>query len=271
MFSSTFLHRLSTSTVHSTRKISSEPAAGKRRVSLALYRQLLRWCTETDEDIPLSFFIPPVYMKEPQIDVGRLAVLSDKERLLFPSNSILETNHITCPIHNSEDARKFFRAVFRVNHAPTKDPQVQKQRVTLAFEGIRSLNTLSQGLHGLKLNRAKHVLRDGVDFRVGQVVKHKIENWRGIIIAWRRVEPNRIGMGAKPTSLTKKQYEMDSEESIKYTVLLDSGDAHLHYSKRRESSNLSRAEVHQTEIELVKENRCVAGMSCPRLPYLIWL
>jgi heat shock protein HspQ len=259
MFSSTFCQRLSTATIQSTRTASSGPAAGKQRVSLALYRQLLRWCAETDEDIPLSFFIPPVYMKEPQIDLDGLAALSDKERLFFPSNSILETNHITCPIHNSEDARKFFRAVFRVNRGSTEDSQVQKQRVTLAFDGIRSLNTLSQGLHGLKQNRAKHILRDGVDFRVGQVVKHKIENWRGIIIAWCRVEPNRIGVDNKPTSLTKKQYDMDSEESVRYTVLLDSGDAHLHSSKRRETSNLSRADVHQNEIDLVKENRCVDG------------
>jgi hemimethylated DNA binding protein len=232
-------------------------AAGKQRISLALYRQLLRWCIETDDDIPLSFFVPPVYMTEPHIDVVRLSTLSDEDKSIFPANSILERNQITCPIHNSEDARRLFRAVFRLNRAPTDDAQVQKQRVTLAFEGIRSLNTLSQGLQALKQNRAKHVLRDGVSFRVGQVVKHKIENWRGVVIGWRRVEPNTSAGNDKATSLTKKAYDLDPNDHVKCTILVDSGDAHLHYSKRTETSNLSRAEVHQTEIELVDEKRWV--------------
>jgi len=263
----------------STRRSSSSEAAastfatsgnGKQRISLALYRQLLRWCHQTDKHIPLSSFVPPIYMTEPQIDIQRLSsatTVSDDDvgsNIRFPKNSILDRNSITCPIHNSEDAKQFFRAIFRLNQAVStknEDVPIQKQRITLAFEAIRSLNTLSQGLHTLKLNRAKHVLRDGITFRIGHVVKHKTENWRGIIIGWERMKPIVADPDDKPTSLTKKQYDVDEIETVQYTVLLDSGDAHLHYSKRRDTSNLSQAKVRQSEIDLVVDNRYVDRMT----------
>lgn len=211
-------------------------------------------------------------MAEPQIEANRLADLSERERWMFPANSILEANQITCPIRNSADARNFFRAIFRLNRAPNttaNSEEVHKQRITLAFEGIRSLNELSRGLQGLKQNRAKHVLRDGVKFFVGQVVKHKTEDWRGVVIGWRRFEPNTKGQTDHPTSLTKKSYELDPEDTIKYTILLDSGDAHLHYSKRKDSSILSQADVHQTEIELVQDKRYVPAVALQRVYHQI--
>lgn len=200
-------------------------------------------------------------MTAPQIDVERLQLLTEEEKAKFPPNSILQSNQITCPIHNSKDARDFFRAVFRLNKAVTNDATIQKQRVSLAFEGIRSLNELTQALKILKQNRAKHVLRDSVEFRVGQVVKHKVEKWRGVITGWRRIEPNAgssTGKYDQPTSLTQKSYQsLDPVDTIRYTILLDSGDAHLHYSKRQQSGTFNQAEVHQSDVELVDDDRYV--------------
>lgn len=253
MFTSSTLLRVTRPAV-SSRQLSSD-AAGKQRISLALYRQLLRWCNETDDGIPLPSFVPPVYMTAPQmIDANSLESLSEEEKSKFPANSIIETGQVTCPIHNSADARNFFRAIFRLNREQAKDADIQKQRITLAFEGIRSLNELSRALKSLKQNRAKHVLRDGLKFRVGQVVKHKVEDWRGIVIGWQRFEPDtRSETQSQPTSLTQKSYEVDPVDAIRYTVLLDSGDAHLHYSKRRETQNLSQAQVFQSDLQLVED------------------
>ncbi len=253
MFSPSTLRGLSRSVV-SHRQMSTE-SVDKQRISIALYRQLLRWCKETDDDIPLSYFVPPVHMTAPQIDVERLLLLTGEEKSKFPANSIIETNQITCAIHNSLDARDFFRAVFRLNKAPTKDDKMKKQRVTLAFEGIRSLNELTQALKTLKQNRAKHVLRDGVEFRVGQVVKHKVEDWRGVVIGWRRIDPLSSAKSDQLTSLTQKTYTLDPVDAIRYTVLLDSGDAHLHYSKRRETGTNSQMEVHQSDLQLMGDER----------------
>lgn len=272
MFSSTSILKLShrRRLSGSARQLASEATsgAGKQRISLALYRQLLRWCHDTDDDVPLSSFVPPVYMTAPQqIEEHRLASLSEEEKVQwFPAHSIIESNHITCPIRNAVDAKKLFRAVFRLNRDPAAansddDADIQKQRITLAFEGIRSLNELSRGLQKLKYNRAKHVLRDNVEFRVGQVVKHKVEDWRGIVIGWQRVvessseAKNKEGGSSQPTSLTKKSYELDPVDAIRYTILLDSGDAHLHYSKRRETNNASQAEVFQSDLQLVEDER----------------
>jgi heat shock protein HspQ len=247
----------------SIRPFASLEATGtKQRISLALYRQLLRWCNETDDEVPLSFFVPPVYMSAPhQLDPRSLEALSEEEKTSrFPANSIIESNQITCPIHTSADAKTFFRAVFRLNRAPSDTAdETQKQRITLAFEGIRSLNELSQGLATLKEKRAKHIVREGVDFRVGQVVKHKVEDWRGIVIGWQRFEQEAASTTSEeeqqPTSLTQKSYELDPADAVRYTIVLDSGDAHLHSSKRRETKNLSQAEVFQSDLELVQDDR----------------
>ena len=250
------LHSLPRHPPVSFRQLSD--AARKQRIALALYRQLLRWCNETDESIPLSSFVPPVYMTAPQqIDHNRLFLLSDEEKSKFPTSSIIELKQITCPIRNSSDAKKFFRAVFRLNSEPTSDTDTQKARITHAFEAIRSLNELTQDVNRLKQNRANHVLRDGVEFRVGQVVKHKFETWRGVVIGWRRTERNDSNElhQSPPSSLTLKSYELDDIDSIRYTILLDSGDAHLHYSKRREAINLRRSEVFQSDLQLVEDER----------------
>lgn len=90
------------------------------------------------------------------------------------------------------------------------------------------------------------------------MVKHKREDWRGVVVGWERIDGDLKGESGQLTSLTKKGYEKnsdDSEDHIKYSIILDSGDAHLHYVKRRTSGDMSLAEAHQPDLSRVDDER----------------
>ena len=121
-------------------------SAGKQRIIITLYRQLLRWCDETQVEVPLSFYVPPVYLEPPKVDGQSLKLLASNSpdspvpQSMLPSKSLIEENQLTVPIHSSSDARAFFRSVFRLNSRGTGDEEnteeIQKQRISLAFEGL---------------------------------------------------------------------------------------------------------------------------------------
>jgi hypothetical protein len=95
-----------------------------------------------------------------------------------------------------------------------------------------------------------------LNYYIGQpVVKHKVEDWRGVIVGWERISDQSESGSEQATSLTKKAYILDPSDTVKYTVVLDSGDAHLHYSKRREAKSLSISEVHQSDLVPVEDER----------------
>jgi hemimethylated DNA binding protein len=85
------------------------------------------------------------------------------------------------------------------------------------------------------------------------VVKHKVEDWRGVVVGWERSDNESDYGEEQPTSLTQKNYPLDPDDNVKYMIVLDGNDAHLHYSKRRESHNLSMAEFFQSDLETVKD------------------
>ena len=151
----------------------STAAGGKQRVSIALYRQLLRWCDTTEGNVPLSFYIPPIFLQPPQIDEKSLSALADGSDSLrvnlsmFPSKTLVDSKKLACPIKNSADVRAFFRSIFRLNAAESS-ADMQKQRISLAFEAIKSLNELTEALADLKNNSQEHTNREGVNFRVGE-------------------------------------------------------------------------------------------------------
>jgi hypothetical protein len=88
------------------------------------------------------------------------------------------------------------------------------------------------------------------------VVKHKLEDWRGVIVGWERIDGDLKAESDQLTSLTKKAYEMNPEDHhIKYSIILDSGDAHLHYVKRRTTGDMSSAEAHQPDLLRVEDER----------------
>ena len=94
------------------------------------------------------------------------------------------------------------------------------------------------------------------------VVKHNTEDWRGVVVAWER-EDDISNEDTRPTtSLTSKVYKIDPKDLVKYSIILDSGDAHLHYSKRRDPGDMSTAEVHQSDLSLVEDKRYLLSQSC---------
>lgn len=205
----------------------------------------------------MSHFIPPVSLSPPEIEASRLKELlsSEELRAQFPPKSIFKERSIISPIHNASMAKLFFRAVFRLNKdTPGGSAEHQKIRVSLAFDALRSLNELTGAIETLEKKRALHIDRNGVTFGVGQVVKHKVEQWRGVITGWHHHDKvsEANNEPTRPTSLTMKMYSLDPVDSVKYKVLLDSGDVHMHYYPRRhELANASN--IHQSDLELVED------------------
>ncbi len=237
-----------------------------KRISLALYRQLLRWCDGTDKDIPLSQSVPPIHFSPPQINADSVAEIiqtsantsesktdndskssmdllsSQYSRVFSPQTSEIKKSGITVhSVPTSEDAKQIVKAIFRLN-ASTNDAQDRKEQVSFAFEWIKTLNELTHQLEEMKENRRKHQNREGVEFRVGQVVKHKSLSWRGVILGWRRHtkdDGDDIG-SSRATSLTQKPYESmlphgGDEDEIVYDIAIDLGDATLLSSAMQQS------------------------------------
>ena len=152
-----------------SRHFSSETNS---RLGRTLYRQLMRWCKATDKALPLSSFVPPVTLKPPHVEETSLIELASPDEYwskvsqLLPAKSKVEPHQITIPIHNSQDAANFFRVIFRMNKVAT--PETFKQRVSVAFEALKSLNELTGGLNALREQRDKHLDRTGVLYHVGQ-------------------------------------------------------------------------------------------------------
>jgi hypothetical protein len=86
---------------------------------------------------------------------------------LLPPKSKVEEHRITIPIHTSEDAGNLFRVVFRMN-AGISSPEVLKHQTSMAFDTLKSLNTLTRGLKLLKEQREQHLDRTGVLYHIGQ-------------------------------------------------------------------------------------------------------
>jgi hemimethylated DNA binding protein len=252
------------------RLFSSSPASSDR-VSRTLYRQLLQWCQrrqKIDGNVPLSFLIPPIHMKAPdQVDPYRLELLAhnfytdkkqrpqggftlDEEkdaadvqraRHLLPSRVQVEPKHMTVPMDSIADLQGFFGAIYRLNRR--KETDHHKSRITAAFEALKSLHQLTGGLDSLREQRETHLDRTGVQFRVGEIVQHKQERFRGVVAGWSVV----VDTTDAKTSLTSKQYALDDDfstaadadaatdseqgndnvnERIRYDIILDAGDAH---------------------------------------------
>jgi heat shock protein HspQ len=128
----------------------------------------------------------------------------------------------------------------------------------MAFEWIKNLNELTQQLEEMKMKRTKHQNREGVNFRVGQIVKHRTLAWRGVILGWTRRTTDTISSEAtsEATSLTQKSYEAtnpygsDDDDAIAYDVALDWGDATL-LSSAKHPSGLKN--IYQSDLTLVDD------------------
>lgn len=256
---------------------ASDAVDPHRRICKALYRQLLRWCDDTDQTVPLSKFIPPVHMKPPQIHPVSLRLVAQKDPAsplsrfastdFFPPNALIKETELTVPLTNSADAKQFFRAIFRMNAYPPPETSpsstfdsttLRKEQVSLAFEGLKSLNEVSiQKIKILMDLRAQHWDRTGVNFRVGQVVKHNSQNWRGVVFGWNRVDrksSTKDQTATSATSLTQKSYQSSNpndDDLVSYIVALDWGDASIVQQSNRQVQSIMEAK--QSELSLVKD------------------
>lgn len=152
--------------------------ASETKLDRIIYRQLLRWCNDTEEDIPLSSYVPPVSIESPFVNLEALS--SDQQRpdddvdsiesMLPHGATVVDDNkRIVTPVHSARDLKNLFRAVFRCNHHAVPVPEhVRKERITMAFETIKSLNALTESLERRTKAREQHMDRTHVEFRVGQ-------------------------------------------------------------------------------------------------------
>ena len=217
-----------------------------KQLAKVLYRQLLRWCQHVGLDFPLSTLVAPVTAISPaSIDDTMLKALYEGRNngIHLPANTCITPSLITVPFDTVLDVKLFVQAIYRINYAPSV---YQNQRVTSVFLAIKSLNILTETLNEFKKERNMYTDRVGVEFFVGQVVQHKIERWRAVIVQW-----DRITKGT-PTSLTSKEYRAKknpTDDKVQYTLLLDDVDAVL-----RSKQETDFLVVKQSEISLVQNS-----------------
>lgn len=257
--SSAFRRQSAAMAMFSSSSKVDDQMSSQKRISLALYRQLLRWCNETDKDIPLGAALPPIHFSPPQIEAdslkGMIEDSSNNHSTIFsPQTSVVNKSGIAVHVvPSSHEAKEIVKTIFRMN-AATSNEQDRRDQVSLAFEWIKNLNELTHQLDEMKKRRHQHENREGVQFRVGQVVKHKTLAWRGVVLGWRRqTTDDNDGTGSsKKTSLTQKTYESASSDGddIAYDIAIDLGDATL-LSSAMQQSGLKN--VYQSDLTLVED------------------
>ena len=267
-------------------------------IGRTLYRQLTRWCKTVGGDIPMSHLIPPVSLTAPRIDgeaLKRLSSLPTDERgeyivgtsssdgsnggdqdlfrihNMLPKDAIVDDNLLICPVRRAvPDLIGLIRAVYRINSpnfaatagegaaASPPSPSDIKERVNLGFEATRSLNELTEVIGHMNQQRKEHRDRSGVDFHVGQVVQHKGDRWRGIVVGWRRGPLAPMQGPGGGSSLTTKDYGTPAENGasatmVRYDVIIDTGDAHLLGGKRNVDAETGFPLINQVDLEAVDD------------------
>ena len=186
---------------------------------------------------------------------------------MYKEGIVVKDNLITFPeIRDANELRSVIRSVYWLNNEQTRaiivnvqeednfrrsEDDEQKSQISLAFEAIKSFNELSSNeLHLRREKRKKTIecrnMKENAPlFHVGEVVKHKKANWRGVIVGWDIDEPNNRNQD-RLSSLTSKKYKIleatsnadRNEETplskamVKYTILVDMNDSSLlHTSK----------------------------------------
>lgn len=163
---------------------TTETGKKNRRVALAVYRQLLRWTSQSPyKEVPLSSIVPPIRLAIPEyIDAARVQALAQviktdrpnhhdtvqhqRIRNLLPAQTEIEENsHIRVPIHRLADLERLVRAIFRINSEPTDH---DKKRMSVAFTAVRSLNEMTSDLQEIQDSRQDHQNRENVKFHIGQ-------------------------------------------------------------------------------------------------------
>ena len=180
---------------------------------------------------------------------------------MYKEGVVVSDDLITFPeINNASDIHGLIRSIYWLNNQHTIEGATDsnavvneetdtKEQISLAFEAIKSCNQLSfseldtrRGKREMSMKvRQKNGESDekGVIFHVGQVVQHKNDKWRGVVVGW-DIEKNKNDDGQLLSSLTTKQYSLHSmsdglseatttksKKKVQYTVLVDYYDNKL--------------------------------------------
>ena len=185
---------------------------------------------------------------------------------MYKEGVVVSDDLITFPeINNANDLQGVIRSIYWLNNQHTieevhsaaitdinavvNEENDTKEQISLAFEAIKSCNQLSfseldtrRGKREMSMKvRQKNGESDekGVIFHVGQVVQHKNDKWRGVVVGW-DIEKNKNDDGQLLSSLTTKQYSLHSmsdglseatttksKKKVQYTVLVDYYDNKL--------------------------------------------
>ena len=124
-----------------------------------LYRSLMRW-TRTPLARETRFIIP----------------------LVAPA---LEAQLPSQRPRNAEGVRAAIRRAFRAPDDGAAGAPALGARLDLGFDALRALHEVVEPqLHTLRRRHEASAARDGVRFRIGQVVAHKRYGYRGVIYGW---------------------------------------------------------------------------------------
>lgn len=282
----------STSTISSTQTNNDISNDNKDKmktyntISKTLYKQILRWTQYTGFHVPFDP-MPPLTLSHPLIDKESLLLLQQLQHpyekdendiehrihTLFqnlPSTTIIDDSKIVIPIYNAKTVYDIIRFVYTINHHHNDDNDTNisiiKDRISLGFEVLKSLNELSELLNERKEAHNHHQNRNGVLYHIGQIVQHKSMRWRGIISGWKRIDQKNsnesTSSNKSSSSLTTKEYESNNDNDdefgneIEYTVLLDEGDAVLSRSRVFGSKRIKQNELEIVKNVYLKRIRC---------------
>ena len=194
-------------TIYQRRNNTNNSNPNQAKLVKALYRNLLRWCEQTEKltnnrsfPIPLEPIPPPVtLLPYSNIDVYLLSDLEEYVRnknkemhtkpdsvshentldidnkkfisyisSLLPPRSTVEKNRLTLHVQDLESIRKSIQIGFRMSGRGLDEETFQKN-IALGFDTLRNLKEHIQPLLEKRLKeRQQHMNRDGIYFSVGQ-------------------------------------------------------------------------------------------------------
>ena len=164
----------------------------KNPLAPILYRQLLKWTnkkcvkqglfnkktspfSEVFTGKPFTHYTPPyLTCKILKDDGGKVKDLSPPVDLQLPINS-------------ASTIRSTIKTLFKLNRNTTIQSHITTQ-TDLGFSSLKKLNQWAVSLQlGLDI-RNKNLCRDNVKFKIGQILQHTNDNWRGVVTSWHRDE-----------------------------------------------------------------------------------
>lgn len=147
-----------------------------RKLTLVLYRSLLRW-SRANVDVPFSLRSNDIKCFAPEY-------FSGNERNSSPLSWIRAGESVS----TSKGATQLAEITrFTFNNNKILGATQSQQAINRGLEALRSLNTFYAAiLEEARAARADHVDRTGIKYHVGQTFIHKKYGYKGVIYGWDR-------------------------------------------------------------------------------------